>query len=78
LSPNAADALAGKDSQTLRARPADEKARLIAADEATVGPWIASGTVRTPVEATFPLEQPSAAHLRLEAGGHVGKIVLTV
>jgi len=63
---------------TLRARPADEKARLIAAVEASVWPWVASGAVRPPVEATFPLEQASAAHLRLEAGGHVGKIVLTV
>lgn len=63
---------------TLRARPADEKARLIAAVEATVWPWIASGAVRPPVEATFPLEQASAAHLRLEAGDHVGKIVLIV
>ena len=63
---------------TLRARPADEKARLIAAMEATVWPWVVSGAVRPPVEATFPLEQASAAHLRLEAGGHVGKIVLTV
>ena len=63
---------------TLRARPADEKARLIAAVEATVWPWIVSGAVRLPVDATFPLEQASAAHLRLEAGGHVGKIVLTV
>lgn len=62
---------------TLRARPADEKARLIAAVEATVWPWIASGAVRPPVEATFPLAQASAAHLALEAGGHVGKIVLT-
>jgi len=62
---------------TLRARPADEKARLIAAVEATVWPWVASGAVRPPVEATFPLEQASAAHLRLEAGDHVGKIVLT-
>ena len=62
---------------TLRARPADEKARLIAAVEATAWPWVASGAVRPPVEATFPLEQASAAHLRLEAGGHVGKIVLT-
>lgn len=62
---------------TLRARPADEKARLIAAVEATVWPWIASGAVRPPVETTFPLEQASAAHLALEAGGHVGKIVLT-
>lgn len=63
---------------TLRARPADEKARLIATVEATVWPWVTSGLVRPPVEATFPLEQASAAHLRLEAGGHVGKIVLTV
>lgn len=63
---------------TLRARPADEKARLIAALEARAWPWVAAGAVRPPVEATFPLEQASAAHLQLEAGGHVGKIVLTV
>ena len=62
---------------TLRARPAVEKARLIAAVEATVWPWVVSGQIRPPVEATFPLDQASAAHLRLEAGGHVGKIVLT-
>ena len=61
---------------TLRARPADEKARLIAAVEATAWPWVAAGLVRPPVEATFPLEQAAAAHLRLEAGGHVGKMVL--
>lgn len=63
---------------TLRNRPADEKARLIAAVEATVWPWVVDGAVQPPVEATFPLDQASAAHLRLEAGGHVGKIVLTV
>jgi NADPH2:quinone reductase len=63
---------------TLRARPADEKARLIAAVEARVWPWVATGAVRPPVDSTFPLAQASAAHLRLEAGGHVGKIVLTV
>jgi NADPH2:quinone reductase len=62
---------------TLRARPADEKARLIAAVEARVWPWVATGAVRPPVDSTFPLAQASAAHLRLEAGGHVGKIVLT-
>ncbi|KQW79596.1 NAD(P)H-quinone oxidoreductase [Brevundimonas sp. Root1279] len=62
---------------TLRARPADEKARLIAAVEATAWPWVASGAVRPPVEATFPLAEAAAAHLRLEAGDHVGKIVLT-
>jgi NADPH2:quinone reductase len=63
---------------TLRSRPADEKARLIASVEATVWPWVTAGAVRPPVEATFPLEQASTAHLRLEAGGHVGKIVLAV
>ncbi|HZV84879.1 MAG TPA: NAD(P)H-quinone oxidoreductase [Brevundimonas sp.] len=63
---------------TLRARPAAEKARLIAAVEARAWPWVASGQVRPPVHAVFPLEQASAAHLALEAGDHVGKIVLTV
>jgi NADPH2:quinone reductase len=62
---------------TLRARPADEKARLIAAVEATVWPWLASGALRLPVEATFPLAQAADAHRRLEGGDHVGKIVLT-
>ena len=63
---------------TLRSRPADEKARLAAAVEATAWPWVASGAVRPPVEATFPLHQAALAHLRLEAGEHVGKIVLTL
>ncbi len=63
---------------TLRARPADEKARLAAAVEATVWPWVASGAVRPPVEAIFPLAEAAAAHLHLEAGRHVGKVVLEV
>ena len=63
---------------TLRGRPPEEKARLIAAVEARAWPWVKSGAVRPPVDATFPLQQAAAAHLRLEAGDHVGKIVLTV
>lgn len=63
---------------TLRARPADEKARLIAEVERRVWPWVAQGRVRPPVDATFPLAHARDAHLRLEAGAHVGKIVLTV
>lgn len=63
---------------TLRRRSADEKARLTAAVERTVWLWVASGAVRPPIDATFPLDQAGLAHLRLEAGEHVGKIVLTV
>jgi NADPH:quinone reductase-like Zn-dependent oxidoreductase len=63
---------------TLRARLADEKARLIAQIEAVAWPWIAAGQVRPPVQATYPLAEAAAAHLRLEAGDHVGKIVLTI
>lgn len=61
---------------TLRARPAEEKARLAKAVEATVWPWVAAGAVRPPIERTFPLDDAAAAHALLEAGGHVGKIVL--
>lgn len=63
---------------TLRSRPADEKARLAAAVEQTVWPWVASGAVQAQVAATFPLDQAAAAHQRLETGDHVGKIVLTL
>lgn len=63
---------------TLRRRPADEKARLAAAIEAKAWPWVISGQVRPPIDATFSLAQAGLAHLRLEAGEHVGKIVLTV
>ncbi len=63
---------------TLRSRPADEKARLTAAVEATAWPWVASGKVKPPVQAVFALEQAADAHAALEAGGHIGKIVLSV
>ena len=63
---------------TLRPRSADEKARLAAEIERRVWPWIADGRVRVVVDATFPLEQAARAHAALEAGAHVGKIVLTV
>lgn len=62
---------------TLRSRPADEKARLIAEVGRVVWPWVADGLVRPPIDATFALADARDAHLRMEAGVHVGKIVLT-
>lgn len=61
---------------TLRPRSADEKARLAAEIERVVWPWIAAGKLKPVIDATFPLEDASAAHAHLEAGEHVGKVVL--
>ncbi len=61
---------------TLRPRDADEKARLAAAIEQTVWPWIAAGKVRSVIDRTFPLVQAAEAHAWLEGGAHVGKVVL--
>ena len=63
---------------TLRPRDADEKARLAAAVEAVVWPWIEAGKIKPQVDATFALEDAAKAHAHLEAGAHLGKIVLTV
>lgn len=63
---------------TLRARPVAEKARLAAAVRATVWPWIEAGRVRPIVDSTFPLEDAEAAHARMTASAHAGKIILTV
>ena len=63
---------------TLRARPAEEKARLIAEVRRVAWPWVVDGRLRPPIDATFDLADARLAHLRLEAGEHVGKIVLTV
>ena len=63
---------------TLRSRSAGEKARLIAAVRQKAWPWVLAGQVRPPIDATVPLADAGLAHLRLEAGEHIGKIVLVV
>lgn len=61
---------------TLRPRSADEKARLAREVERVVWPWVTAGAVRPPVDRAFPLAEAAAAHAYLEAGTHVGKVVL--
>ena len=61
---------------TLRPRSADEKARLAAEIERVVWPWIAAGKLKPVIDATFPLENAAQAHAHLEAGEHVGKVML--
>jgi NADPH2:quinone reductase len=63
---------------TLRPRAADEKARLTAEIERVVWPWVAAAKIRPIVDRVFPLAEAAAAHAYLEAGGHLGKVVLEV
>ncbi|MFG1320625.1 NAD(P)H-quinone oxidoreductase [Xanthobacter autotrophicus] len=63
---------------TLRSRPVAEKAALAAAIVEKVFPLIAAGKYRPVMDETFPLANAAAAHARMDASAHVGKIVLTV
>jgi NADPH:quinone reductase-like Zn-dependent oxidoreductase len=63
---------------TLRPRSAEFKTLL--ADEISRAAWplVAEGRVRPTMDRTFPLREAAAAHARMEAGTHIGKIVLKV
>jgi NADPH2:quinone reductase len=61
---------------TLRNRTRREKANVASAVEAQVLPLVASGRLRVPICATFPMAEASAAYERFVAGGKLGKVVL--
>jgi len=62
----------------LRSRPPAEKAALIARFADTVLPLFADGRIEPLIAEVFPLARAADAHRAMEAGGHFGKIVLTV
>ena len=62
---------------SLRARPPAEKATIVAAVREHVWPLLAAGRVRPVIQSRHPLADAASAHRELEAGGHVGKILLT-
>ena len=62
---------------SLRARPAHEKATIVAAVREHVWPLVAAGRVKPVIHSRYPLEQAVDAHRELEASGHIGKILLT-
>ena len=61
----------------MRHRALEEKALAARALELHVLPALASGALRVPIAATFPLQDVAAAYARFEAGGKLGKVVLT-
>lgn len=63
---------------TLRPRSNAFKALLAQEIAATVWPFVEDGQLRPVMDRIFPLAEAAAAHARMEAGAHVGKIVLSV
>ena len=63
---------------TLRPRPVAFKASVAAALYEKVWPLLEARRVVPVIDSTFPLADAAAAHARIEAPEHVGKIVLTV
>ncbi len=63
---------------TLRPRTDAFKTLLAGEIERNAWPLFADGTLRPVMDRTFPLAAAAAAHARMEAGDHIGKIVLEV
>ncbi len=62
----------------MRPRSTAEKGAIAAALRARAWPLLAAGKARPVIQAVFPLAEAAAAHRALEAGAHVGKIMLEV
>ncbi len=61
---------------TLRARPANEKAAVVAAVHDRVWPLIDAGQVKAVIDRKLPMSQAAQAHRALAASEHIGKILL--
>ena len=63
---------------TLRPRSTGFKALVAEELRRTVWPYVEGGRLRPVIDRTYPLAEAAEAHRRMEAGDHVGKIVLTM
>lgn len=63
---------------TLRIRPTQVKGHIARALEEYVLPMLADGRIKVVMDSTYPLREVREAHTRMDAGTHIGKIVLTV
>ncbi|MEV5882372.1 NAD(P)H-quinone oxidoreductase [Streptomyces sp. NPDC052020] len=67
---------AAVSATSLRARPLEEKATIVAAVREHVWPLFAAGRVRPVVDREMPMSEASAAHRIVEESGHIGKVLL--
>ena len=63
---------------SLRARPLDEKAAIVAAVREHVWPLLEGSRVRPVIDRVFPLAEATEAHRLMESSTHIGKILLRV
>ncbi len=61
---------------SLRGRPVEQKAEIVAAVRENVWPAVASGQIRPVVHERYPMPEAAAAHRVLEDSSHVGKVLL--
>jgi len=61
---------------TLRARSVADKAAIAADLREKVLPLLRDGKIKPLIDSTFPLARAAESHARMEAGHHIGKIVL--
>ncbi|MEW2451349.1 NAD(P)H-quinone oxidoreductase [Streptomyces parvulus] len=61
---------------SLRARPPEEKAAIVAAVREHVWPLFAGGHVRPVVDRELPMSDAAGGHRVVEESGHVGKVLL--
>jgi NADPH:quinone reductase len=62
---------------TLRSRTVAEKAQIAQELERQVWPLLHQGKIKPQIFKTFRMEEAAEAHVLMESGAHVGKIVLT-
>ena len=63
---------------TLRARPEQEKAAIVAAVREQVWPLVKAGQIQPVIDTVLPLAEAGGAHELMESGSHTGKILLRV
>jgi putative PIG3 family NAD(P)H quinone oxidoreductase len=63
-------------STTLRARPAAQKARIVAAVRENVWPLVEAGEIRPVIDRELPIAQAAEAHRIMTSSAHTGKILL--
>jgi putative PIG3 family NAD(P)H quinone oxidoreductase len=63
---------------TLRPRSVEFKTMVAEEIHKTVWPFVQGGRLKPVIDSVFPLADVTEAHARMETGGHIGKIVLTV